>query len=114
MTAKKQAIVTSDHPVSLSLKKVNALPMEKKQNAVASFKAYLPKLHAKLLDAEIYEEASELAKQQALEGLEKFVATKVYSSVFRVNEVDDSRRDRNISTKLTSLKWLRLHQHLGT
>eukprot|EP00392_Amoebophrya_sp_AT5.2_P007167 g7181.t1 len=100
------------HNAKLFVDQVNALPMEKKHTAVASFKAYLPKLHAKLLDAEIYEDACEVGKQQALEGLEKFVATKVYSSVFRVNELDDSRRDRNISTKLTSLKWLRLHQHL--
>ncbi|CAD7972774.1 unnamed protein product [Amoebophrya sp. A120] len=100
------------HNAKLFVDQVNNLAPEKRGAAIASFRAYIPKLHAKLMEAEIYEEADDQSKQYALEGLEKFVATKIYNSVFRIHPEDDGRRDRNVSTKLTSLKWVKLHRHL--
>ncbi|CAD7944476.1 unnamed protein product [Amoebophrya sp. A25] len=90
---------------------VNALPMDKKQSAVESFRVFLPKMHERILEAETFKGADEVLKAQALEGLEKFVTTKIYNAVFRLEEVADSRRDRNLSAKLTSLKWVKLHTH---
>lgn len=64
------------------------------------------------MEAEIYKDADARTRRNALEGLEKFITTKIYASVFRVHEKRDAERDKAFTIKLASLAWVRAVENL--
>ena len=76
---------------ALFVQQVNAVALEKRGHVVESFRTFLPKLHQKLLECEVYEEADDEARMNAYEGLEKFICTKVYPTIFRLSAADEKK-----------------------
>lgn len=67
---------------------------------------FLSRAERSLLETECFAEASEKDRQNAKEGLEKFVTSKLYSTVFGCED-RDAREDAAIDRCIRRLSWMR-------
>ncbi len=58
---------------------------------VDSFRTFVPRLHSKFLESEILEDADDSSRANTYEGLEKFITTKVYGTIFCVRKADGQK-----------------------